>query len=68
MIWVRHLHPWGAPSAGGGVRHLHHPVRHLHPLVRHLHPVRHLRVVRHLHRVRHLHQSREHAWLALLQG
>lgn len=42
MIWVRLVHPWGAPPAGVQVRLVHHLVR----LVR---GVRHLRVVRHLH-------------------
>lgn len=42
MIWVRLLHPWGAPPAGVQVRLVHHLVR----LVR---GVRYLRGVRHLH-------------------
>ena len=47
-IWVRLLHPWGAPAAPLEVRLLHH-------LVRLLHRVQLLRGVHFLHRVRHLH-------------
>jgi len=42
MIWVRLVHPWGAPGAGVQVRLVHH-------LVRLLRGVRYLRGVRHLH-------------------
>lgn len=42
MIWVRQVHPWGAPPAGVQVRLVH-------PLVRRVRGVRYLRGVRHLH-------------------
>jgi hypothetical protein len=74
MIWVRHLHPRGAPYAGGEVRHLHQGVRHLHHPVRGLHPMRHLQGVRYLrgmrqiHPVRHLHPWHERALLEPPRG
>jgi hypothetical protein len=68
MIWVRHLHPWGAPFAGVEVRHLHPLVRQLRGVVRRLHPVRHLREARHLHPVRHVHLRHACASQALQPG